>query len=353
MKKKLKILITGPVPPPAGGISIHIQRLTHLLEDEFDIDLIDESNEKKAGVYNMRNVNPFAYFKKILAADILFVQSGNKLFKKIHILTGKLFFKKVIITLHGYGNRRKQPFRFIDSVFFGMANKIILVNAGIFDKVPLPKNKCIVKHAFLPPVMKNEPALTIVISNWVNQAKDKKQFIICANASRLDRHNNQDLYGLDMSIEVASRLVKKGLPVSFVFTVSSLENCEDVFAKGQEQIAGLGLKDHFLLISEKLSFVRLIEKADIVTRPTNADGDALTVRESLYLGKTTIASDIVERPEGTVIFKTRDINDLEIKLENEIKKLQVKADAPLGVSNLPHEDFKGFYSGLMNSVALK
>ncbi|MFT3911833.1 MAG: hypothetical protein QM737_20580 [Ferruginibacter sp.] len=353
MKKKLKILITGPVPPPAGGISVHIQRLTHLLEDDFDIDLIDEVNQKKDGIYNMRSLNIFLYFKKVLSCNIIFVQSGNKLFKKIHILTGRLFAKKVIITLHGYGNRRRQPFRTIDSIFFRMAHKIILVNPGIAAKVPLPANKCIVKHAFLPPVMKNEPALPTVISDWLTKAKNKNQVIICANASRLDKHNGQDLYGLDMSIEVASRLVKKGLPVNFVYTVSSLENCQDYFNKNQQLIADLQLQDHFMLISEKLSFVRLIENAEIVIRPSNADGDALTIREAIYLGKAIIASDVVERPEGTIIFKTRDIADLETKLEEQVKKLRSGAASPLGVSHVPAENFKEFYSGLMNSVALK
>lgn len=350
MKKKLTILLTGPVPPPAGGISIHIQRLSHLLEDEFTIDWIDESRQKKAGIYNMHSMNPIRYFGKISKADILFIHSGNKLFKKIHIIAGKLCCKKVIITLHGYGNRRKQPFRFIDSMIFRMADKIILVNEGIKNKVPLPEQKCIVKHAFLPPVMKHEPALPASILSFTVKEKAVGRVLICANASRLDMHNNQDLYGLDMTIEVAKNLLAKSLPVSFVFTVSSLESGADVFNKGLSKIKEYGITDHFLLISEKLSFVRLIENADIVIRPTNTDGDALTVREAIYFGKTTIASDVVSRPEGTVLFKTRNNEDLEQKLETEINRV-LSANHPLGNAVTPQEDYKSFYSGLMNSVA--
>ncbi|MEO7524384.1 MAG: hypothetical protein ABIT58_09840 [Ferruginibacter sp.] len=352
MKKKLKILITGPVPPPAGGISIHIQRLTHLLENDFDIDLIDESNVKKDGIYNMRSLKIFVYLKKVAKSDILFVQSGNRLFKKIHILTGRLLAKKVIITIHGYGARRKQPFRAIDSIFFSLAHKIILVNGEIAGKVPLQAGKCIVKHAFLPPVMKDEPALPFAILNWLTKAKSKKEVIICANASRLDMHKGQDLYGLDMTIEAAGRLVKKGLPVSFVYTVSSLENCTDYFNKNLQLIADLQLQDHFMLISEKLSFVRLIENTDIVIRPTNTDGDALTVREAIFLGKASLASDVVERPAGTILFKTRDITDLENKLEEQVKKIKSGANDPLGAPGVPAENFKAFYADLMNSIAL-
>ncbi|MEI2749894.1 MAG: hypothetical protein V9E88_14180 [Ferruginibacter sp.] len=63
-----------------------------------------------------------------------------------------------------------------------------------------------------------------------------------------------------------------------------------------------------------------MNSADIVLRPTNTDGDALTIREAIYLNKKIVASDVVERPEGTILFKTRDTNDLEIKIEAAIEQ---------------------------------
>ncbi len=352
MKKKLKILITGPIAPPAGGISIHIQRLTHLLKDEFNIDLIDESHVKKAGIFYMRSLNPISYIKKVLRTDILFIQGGNKLFKTIHILTGKLLSRKVIITIHGYGKRRSQPFRAIDSFFFSMANKIVLVNPDIFSKLPLPRKKCVLKHAFLPPVMKDEPELPSAVIAWLKKQRSAGKIIVCANASRLTLHNNEDLYGLDMCIETARQLIAKGEPVAFIYTVSALERGADLFNKNLQLINELGLQDHFMLISEKLSFVRLIENADIVIRPTNTDGDALTIREALYLGKPTIASDIVEKPASTILFRTRDNADLEKKLQDQITIIKNNATIPLGEPQIPVGDFKEFYTNLINTVAL-
>jgi hypothetical protein len=86
-------------------------------------------------------------------------------------------------------------------------------------------------------------------------------------------------------------------------------------------IKKLNLNECFLLLNENLSFVRLIEQADIVLRPTNTDGDALTIREALYLNKTVIASDVVKRPSGTILFKSRDTNDLEIKIMENISRI--------------------------------
>ena len=45
-------------------------------------------------------------------------------------------------------------------------------------------------------------------------------------------------------------------------------------------------------------------------RTTNTDGDAISIRESLYFDKPVLASDIVSRPDGVAVFKTRNINDL-------------------------------------------
>ena len=57
-----------------------------------------------------------------------------------------------------------------------------------------------------------------------------------------------------------------------------------------------------------------MEEADIVLRPTNFDGDSLTVREALMLGKPIVASDVVVRPAGTTLFENRNTDDLYKKL---------------------------------------
>ncbi|HPH85943.1 MAG TPA: hypothetical protein PLC48_10815, partial [Ferruginibacter sp.] len=295
MNKKPTILIFGPLPPPAGGISIHIWRLKYLLEQEFTVDFIDEASTRKKAYYNVKSFNPFPYLRKIGRADILYIQTGSRILKKLHILTGKLMGKKMIITLHGYGPRRKMPFRAIDSFFFRMADKIILVNPDIFNRLSLPAEKCIYKHAFLPPVLQEEVPLPAHVSDWLLNTRKSGATILCANASRLDLFQGKELYGLDMCIDVTRRLLDKRIPVGFIYTVSSTEHCEDRFEQYQQQIKTLGLTNHFMLLHEKVSFVKVIEQSDIVLRPTNTDGDALTIREAIYLGKPILASDVTER----------------------------------------------------------
>ena len=224
---------------------------------------------------------------------------------------------------------------------------LIVVNSFILDRVKLPAARTIVKCAFVPPAMEDEPELPGYMTDWLREKKRLGHIIISANAYQLKYYNSHDLYGLDMCIEAAARLLKKGFPVSFVYNVSSLEKNRELYDIYQGMIRDGKLTDHFLLMNEEMSFVRLITYSDIVLRPTNTDGDALTVREAIHFGKPVIASDVIPRPEGTILFKTRDNDDLESKLIETIKEglvqTAVSAETQAG-------EYRVFYGGLVDSV---
>jgi len=346
MNTKINVLITGPMPPPAGGISIHLQRLQHLLKHEFNLDFIDESSLKNKLYFNIKSLNLFEYLKKIRNAEILFIHSGNRLFKKMHILAGKIFGKKVIITIHGYGKKRNALLRVYDQLIFNLANKIILVNPEIRQKLNLNENKIVIKNAFLPPILSEEPKLSNLIETRLIESRKQNKTIICANASRLDSYNGEDLYGLDIAVEATKKLVDAGIQVDLIYIVSSLDTGEDRFQKAQHLIQQYQMQSSFLLINEKASFVKLIEQSDIVIRPTNTDGDSLTIREGLYLNKIVLASDVVQRPEGTKLFKTRNAEDLFEKMKSFITQKNnnnnLTTKAPVEIEQ--------FYSSLINEV---
>ena len=348
MNKKKNILIAGPILPPAGGISIHIYRLEQLLKDEFVFSFIDEAATTKKNIFNLRSFNLFRYIKLVIASDLFFIHSGNKYFKKLHILTGKILRKKIMITLHGYGNERSAFFRKMDSIYFNVADKIILVNNQIAAKLDLNPTKCIVKHAFLPPAMENEIALPNNLLEKIKIAKQSNSTIICGNASRLNTFNNEDLYGLDMCIELSRKLKEINCPALFVFVVTSLDEGKERYDAAIQLIENLSLADHFILLNKEISFVNLIAESDIILRPTNTDGDALTIREGLFLGKSVVASDVVSRPAETILFKTRNHEDLFITIKKVIDENKYTKNQTT-ISSLINED-KKYYSNLFNEL---
>jgi glycosyltransferase involved in cell wall biosynthesis len=312
--QKRKILMIGPLPPPAGGVSIHIKRLSHHLKKNFLLEFVDESKSMKEELFNIRSFDLRNYFRLMLNADLIYIHSGSNILRVLHLLTGWLLGKKIILTIHGYLKRKMLLPRLTDQLFYKMASKIIIVNANILERISLPADKCIVRHAFLPPVMEEEPEIPVAVKSWIRDAKQNGRTVICSNAWRLDIFNQQDLYGLDLCIHVAARFAREKLPVAFVFNVSTIDDNDTLFTKYRQQIESLGLENSFLLMNERFSFVRLMEEADIVVRPTNFDGDSLTVREALMLGKPIVASDVVKRPAGTTLFENRNTDDLHKKL---------------------------------------
>jgi hypothetical protein len=206
----------------------------------------------------------------------------------------------------------------------------------------------VVKNAFLPPIMSEESELPEQLQMRIEQARKKNKLIVCANASRLDTFNNQDLYGLDISLQLAKMLKDNNRIVEFIFTVSSLQIGADRFEKAKQFIIDNALQDVFFLIQTKLSFVKLIEASDIVIRPTNTDGDALTIREGLYLNKFVLASNVVQRPDGTITFETRNVQDAYQKLLSIIASLQLKENK----NNIQTsaKDYGSFYTKLITAA---
>lgn len=349
MKSKGKILIIGPIAPPAGGVSIHIERLVELLKADYMFDFVDESAIIKHNYFNIRNYNAFKYLHKIMKSDILYIHSGNKSLKKIHILFGKIFRKKIIITFHGFGSFENSNNTILDNYFYTLVNKIIVVNKEIANVFKINTKKCIVRHAFLPPQLQLENELPENLNNLILQANLFNKTILCSNASRLNIYMNQDLYGLDMCIELSYRLKINSIPFFFVFNISSLDEGKSIFIKAKEKISEYHLDSDFLLINENISFVKLIEKSDIVLRTTNTDGDAISVREGLLLNKTVIASDVVKRPKGVILFETRNSDDLFLKCISNINEKRDIEDCQQLCSSQMNEN-KVFYKELIEEL---
>jgi glycosyltransferase involved in cell wall biosynthesis len=345
-----RILVIGPIAPPLGGVSMHISRLIKLLNNDFDFDFIDESRNCKPEYFNIRSLKFYTYFTKIKNAQLIYIHSGKMSLRIFHIVSGKIFRKKIILTIHSFTANKSKITRIFNQLFYKLADKIILVNPDIKKYLFLPQKKTIIKEAFIPPSLEEEDHLPQNIQDLVSDNCKNGNIIICSNASRLDQYNNEDLYGLDLCIEVSRRLLFRKIPFFFIYVVSSMEKNADLFFKTKDLINKLGLEQNFFFTSQSLSFVKLIEISDIVLRPTNTDGDSLTVREAIFLNKLVLASDVTKRPNGVYLFRTRDIDDYESKLVQLIN-LNLSKDLSKELKKdfiaTSKQDYKNFYLSLL------
>lgn len=316
---KTKYLHIGPYSA-IGGVSVHIKRLSELLEEHYSFSFIDESPliETNNEIYNLRAINIFEYIRLVNNTCIIHIHSGIWWLRCLHILVGFSFRKKTIVTIHSLTSLRTEFSVIITRFFLLFASKIIVVNKDISRKIK--NKKCIVAHAFIPPNIEKEQNLTVEILDILKQNKHKK--IIVNNAFKLVFHNNEDLYGLDLIIDVARAVKREKKNYKIIFIVASKEEKLNLLEHYTQIIKEEGLNEIISLIPYPLSFVRLMIESDLVIRSTNTDGDALTVREALYLNRTIIASDVTSRPKGTILFKNRNSEDLFEKIKDNLSKKQ-------------------------------
>nr|WP_288931208.1 glycosyltransferase [uncultured Allomuricauda sp.] len=315
--KKKTILLIGPYSS-VGGVSMHIKRLSALLKDFYNFDFIDESPlcDISGNVYNIRSKNLLKYIKLIVQSDIVHIHTGVWWLRCFHIFTAFLLRKKVIVTIHSLSNLSNNILIQFTRLFLILNKKTITVSDEVAKKIK-PKAEYIMP-AFLPPVMEEEKTLPTEILRILEECKDSK--IIVSNAFKLVLHKNEDLYGLDLMIDVARMVKKEKKRYKIIFVVATINDRLRLYDSYMGIIKEEELENVISLIPYSISFVRLMQKSDLVVRATNTDGDALTVREAMFFKIPIIASNVVKRPENVILFKNRDSNDLFSKIIKVLEK---------------------------------
>lgn len=333
-----RLLEIGPYCE-TGGVSIHIRRLVHLLSTDFIVDIIDESKLKFSDgkIFNLRSKNVLTYLKLIYSSDIVHIHTAINWLRFLHVLISKLFFKKVIVTIHSIMHVEKKKYNLLLKTSLKLSNKIIYVNEKI--KQELGQSKGEIMPAFLPPIIENEIDLPEEITDLLNNNKGKK--IVVSNAYRLDWYNGCDLYGFDLLLEVAKKINENNEDIFILLIISSVAENDVLLNKYNDLIKKENLANTVVIIPYSISFVNLIFRSDMVIRATNTDGDSLTIRESLFFNKPVIASNVVRRPKGTILFRNRDSNDLYAKMVENLNKPYKS----VGQSNI---DYKQFYLDLIS-----
>ena len=338
------IVQVGPYPEPIGGISIYIKRMKQYLDL---LGLVNEvwdlSNIKKEirGVTNIR----FRYvpFKYLTRKDIKIIHYNiTGISYKIYIgVFNKLFFKrrKKLLTIHGESKElftNKYSFINKDTIILKSLNSfdvIICVKSG--DKKYLLK-KGVNKHiyelpAFIFPKGNDEDA---IIPLYILDFIKSKDFIISANASLIQFYNNQDLYGIDMCIELIEMLNKNRENIGLVFCIPEINNTQ-YFNKLKKSIKDKGIENDFLFVNEKMELCPIIKRSNLFLRPTNYDGYGVSIAEAIYYDIPAIASDVCERAEGTILFKSRDMDDLYNKTVDVIENYEKAKEK---IKNIKFED---------------
>ncbi len=259
---------------------------------------------------------------------------------------------KTILTVHSM-REEKEDLAFNTKFYLRYAAKnaphFLVTNQGIKDKLinwGANKNKITVISPFIPPV-ENE-STNDSLPEDVRNFLENKFPIISANESQFTFYNNQDAYGFDLSIELSKKLKKEYPNFGFVFMLPGINN-EKYFKSLNDKLDEYGLRENFMFFVKPMEFYPLLKRSDIFLRPTNTDGDAISIREALHLGIPSVASDCVPRPDSTILFKNRDAEDLNTVLLKLVGNLdQTQKELQQRKSNSALDEIISIYKSLLN-----
>jgi glycosyltransferase involved in cell wall biosynthesis len=320
----MNISLIGTYPPPFGGISNHVLRMhQRLCQAHIAHTLYALTTDRK---FTKPGIVPVYKMKKWLIKylftakeDIIHchnIMFGERLLLAFLALRGK----KVIITIHGnlFIHVYEKSNWFKKKLFYWALSKmrfIVAVTAEIKDfLVSIGISPLKIKHipAFIAPSVLDEDSENIPGDVWM--FIDTHSPVISANASVLKIYAGQDLYGLDMCIDLCANLKDEYPDIGIVFSLPKINNPE-YFDEMKKRIKDKDIEKNFMFSIKPCQSYPIIMKSDIFIRPTNTDGDAVSLREALHFKIPSVASDVFIRPEQTVLFKNRDIEDFTSKVK--------------------------------------
>lgn len=316
----LHILQLGPYPPPEGGISRNMLAMRdELMERGHRCSIIATSQSSRAyeepNVYHPRSA--FALIKLLASMkfDILHLHIGGDVSMRVLALalTASIFGrKKSVLTLHSGGYPLTDEARFaspnsIRGFIFSRFSRIIAVSepiADVFRRYGVPGSR--VKVIFPYALQRPDEAVTVP-AELTDFCNEHSPLLLAVGGLEKDY---DPLFQISAMRDILHDLPNAGLMIA---------GDGSMRARVEQAIATSGYADNICIAGnvDHAVTLHLIEDADVLLRTTLFDGDAISIREALYLGTPVIATENGTRPVGVHLIEIGDREAL-VKKINEI-----------------------------------
>jgi glycosyltransferase involved in cell wall biosynthesis len=309
------VTLIGSYPPPYGGVSVHIKRLKSFLERQgIEVTVLADPGSGHDGRRVIaRRLGLSWYLQQALPGRrglLHFHTSGleSARLQALSLLARRG--RKVIVTLHSLRDPGDGRDRTIAVSALRSCARTICVGPAIQERLlelGVPEHRIRVIPPYLPPERTDE--VRRAIEPEVDRFLSSRRPVLTASAYRLTFHDNQDVYGLDLCIDLCRELLPDHPQLGFVFALPAIGD-EGYYAAMQERIAASGIGGHFCFARSATEYWPIIERSTILVRPTSTDSYGVSVMEAIDLGVPAIASDVCLRAPGAILFHNRKFDSL-------------------------------------------
>ena len=296
-----QLLILGSLPEPIGGVSVYCKRLCEELKYknvEFQFVDINKSSFSKI-------------ISSVFKFNVIHLNTSNPFFRIIIVILSKLLLKKIIITFHGNIGRFNWFKNILDSFSIILCTAPVVINNGSYVKAIKLNSQTKLSSAFFRP--RNITPLPNPLLLKISKLKNESTHLFCTNAFNITYDKKgRETYQISQIISVFSQLKNQSL----VFSDPSRQYSKYLKSKN------IIIPTNIIIIDEPHDFNAVLKEVDAFIRYTTTDGDSISVKEALSLGKSVIASDVVSRPKE--VTTVNNLNTLKKEIENfQFKKIKL------------------------------
>jgi glycogen(starch) synthase len=334
----MHVLQLGPYPPPEGGINRNILAIREeLLKSGHRCSVVATSRSTQVtaepDVYHPNSSADLIRLLRKMDSDVLHLHIGGEITTRVMALAlaCTVFGRgKKILSVHSGGyptskaGRAAKPNSFRGRIFRRF-DKIIAVNSiigDVFGRYGIDGDWLHVIH----PYVHREPDRNVEVP------EDLKNFISAHTPSLLTVGLLEPEYDLTMQVDAMGEVLKTHPRAGLMIVGSgSLEQ------ELRSVIASKTYAEHVFLAGDVPHPVtlHLLNRCDILLRTTLFDGDAISVREALFLGTPVIATDNGMRPDGVVLMPIHDPVAMVLAIsELSAKKTPRRAPCKVDMSNV-------------------
>lgn len=269
--------------PPIGGVTTYNERLLgYLKKIKYDIVPLD-----------IRKSGKIKIIKALIRHEIFYISMSNLMAMTLLVIFLKILNKTIILSVHQQFPLSGAISEKLFESVLPFCHTCIVENKESLSHLSKRRINLLLNSAFIPPIIDSSLLDSSELTDTFRLLRKKYKKIFCTNAYNyvLDAQNNE-LYAISDLIRIFSELDD----ICLVVADPSSYNYKNI----KEEI---NIPSNVLFLHNVPSFIEVLKKSDCFIRATSTDGDSVSVRESLWLGIPTIATDVVTRPEHCLIFK--------------------------------------------------
>lgn len=320
----MKILLIGPYPPPHGGVSVHLAGIARQLAAAgIAHEVLDTSRVQNWGAFAV------SLIRFGLSGWMLHFHSNGHNWKDWTIacvcgVVGRLRAGS-ILTLHSglapeYLARASLPMRSAVRLTCALQLRVIAVSEPIrksLQSIGVAGDSIDVAEACLGIGHSQSGVLNTNLAGWI---RDHRPLLSTALFFRPE-------YGFDTLVAALGRLVRRYPELGCVVMGSGEDRMS---AEQRVREAGLEGNIYFAGDVEHETCLTLMSLSDVFVRSTLRDGDSISVREALALGRPVVASRTAFRPRGTTLFDPGDAAGMAAAVELAVQADRCEGDAQSG-----------------------